>query len=180
MTKQRLRRSAFTLALVLATPAPVFGQEPTLPGGAASLREMHGDWAVVCSIQTEGSKKAKTCAFTQEQFAKDTRQRVVAIELKPTAANLKGVLALPFGLALEKGVTYQVDEGQLSGVQRFRTCLPAGCLVPIDFDAKLATSLKSAKVLKIRATADGGQETNFSISLNGFPSAFDRTMALMK
>jgi invasion protein IalB len=41
-------------------------------------------------------------------------------------------------------------------------------------------SLKSAKTLRIKAAADGGQETTFSISLTGFPSAFERTMALMR
>ncbi len=104
----------------------------------------------------------------------------MAIELKPAPASLKGVLVLPFGLALEKGVTYQLDEGQPSTVQRFRTCLQAGCLIAIDFDARLVNSLKSSKVLRIKAAADGGQETSFSISLAGFPSAFDRTMALSK
>ncbi len=178
MTKQRLCHSTFALAFLLAVSTPAFSQDVSLPGGAASLREMHGDWAVTCAIQ--GDKKTKACVFSQEQFAKDTRQRLVAIELKPATASLKGMLALPFGLALEKGVTYQLDEGQPSAVQRFRTCLPAGCLIAIDFDAKLVTSLKSAKTLRIKAAADGGQETTFSISLAGFPSAFDRTMALSK
>jgi invasion protein IalB len=178
MTKQRLCHSAITLALLLAAAAPAFSQEPSLPGGAASLREMHGDWAVACAIQ--GDKKTKACVFSQEQFAKDTRQRLVAIELKPAAASLKGVLVLPFGLALEKGITYQLDEGQPGAVQRFRTCLPTGCLIAIDFDAKFVTSLKSAKTLRIKAAADSGQETTFSISLTGFPGAFERTMALMR
>ena len=170
--------AALSSVALLAAVAFAAAQEPSLPGGAASLREMHGDWAVTCAIQ--GDKKTKACVFSQEQFAKDTRQRLVAIELKPAAASLKGVLVLPFGLALEKGVTYQLDEGQPGAVQRFRTCLPAGCLIAIDFDAKFVTSLKSAKTLRIKAAADGGQETTFSISLAGFPSAFDRTMALSK
>jgi invasion protein IalB len=172
--------AAVASAASLAAITFALGQEPSLPGGAASLREMHGDWAVACAIQTQDGKKAKSCGLSQEQFAKETRQRLVAIELKPASASLKGVLVLPFGLALDKGVTYQLDEGQPSAVQRFRTCLPAGCLITIDFDAKLVTSLRSAKVLRIKAAADGGQETSFSISLTGFPSAFDRTVALMK
>jgi invasion protein IalB len=172
--------AAITSAATFAAVAFAVAQEPTLPGGAASLRETHGDWAVACAVQTQNSKKTKSCVLSQEQFAKETRQRVVAIELKPTAGGVKGMLVLPFGLALDKGVTYQLDEGQPGTVQRFRTCLPAGCLVAIDFDARVANSLKSAKVLRIKAVADGGQDTAFSISLKGFPGAFDRTVALMK
>jgi invasion protein IalB len=180
MTKQRLSYSTIALASLLSATTLALGQELSLPGGAASLREMHGDWAVACTIQTEGGKKTKTCVLLQEQFAKEMRQRLVAIELKPTASSLKGALVLPFGLALDKGVSYQLDEGQPGPVQRFRTCLPAGCIIAIDFDAKFVTSLKAAKALRIKAAADGGQETTFSISLTGFPSAFDRTVALMK
>jgi invasion protein IalB len=168
--------SAISLAAVTLAAA----QEPNLPGGAASLREAHGDWTVACAIQAQDGKKTKLCVLMQEQSAKDTRQRVVAIELRPAAGGVKGTLILPFGLALDKGVAYQLDEGQPGGVQRFRTCLSAGCLIAIDFDARLVNSLKTAKVLKIKATADGGQDTAFSISLNGFPGALDRTAALMK
>jgi len=178
--KRRLCGSAIATAALLALATPGLSQEPSLPGGAASLREVHGDWTVACAIENQNGKKAKSCLLSQVQFAKDTRQRVVAIELRPATGGLKGVLLLPFGLALEKGVTYQLDEGPPGGVQRFRTCLPAGCIVTVDFDTRLVNSLKSGKLLRIRATAEGGQDMTFSIPLNGFPGAFDRTVALLR
>ena len=77
-------------------------------------------------------------------------------------------------------VSYQFDEGEAGVPQHFRTCLPAGCLVDIAFDARTVESLKVGDILKVKATADGGQEIVLSIPLTGFSSAYDRVVALMQ
>jgi invasion protein IalB len=41
-------------------------------------------------------------------------------------------------------------------------------------------ALRKGNSLKIKVVADGGKETNLALSLNGFPSALDRTTALLK
>jgi invasion protein IalB len=120
----------------------------------------------------------KTCMLSQEQIQLQARQRVLTIELQLEAGGVKGVLLLPFGLSLKKGVTYQLEEGQAGSVQHFRTCLPAGCLIEIDFDSRTVASLKSGKSLKIKGTGDNGQEVAFSISLTGFAGALARLEAL--
>ena len=155
-------------------------EAPSLPGGASSLRENHGDWIVTCRIDTQAGKSVKLCALAQEQADSRTRQRVLALELQPSTTGAQGTLVLPFGLALDAGVTLQVDDGTATPVQRFRTCLPAGCIVPITFDARGLALLRKGTALRIKATADGGKEAPFSISLKGFPSAFDRAGALAK
>lgn len=165
-------------ALSLATLS--FAQDATLPGGASSLRENHGDWVVTCAVQPQNGRSVKSCALSQEQADSTTRQRVVAIELKPGDNSVQGILVMPFGLALDKGIAFQVDDSALSPVQKFRTCLPAGCLVPVSFDARTLAALRKGAQLKIQAVADGGKETPFTISLKGFPGAYDRTVALAK
>jgi len=152
-----------------------------LAGGASNLTEKHGDWTVNCAVRTQpDNAEAIVCAFSQQQFAAgQTRQRALAIELRPDGSGVKGTLALPFGLALEPGVTYQLDEGQSGAAQYFRTCLPIGCLIDIAFDSQVVASLKVGDALKVKAVADGGQQMMFSISLNGFSSAHDRVLALM-
>ena len=87
---------------------------------------------------------------------------------------------LPFGLALDNGATFQVDDGAAGPPQKFRTCIPAGCLVPISFDAHMLAALRKGAQLKVKAVVDGGKDTLFTISLKGFPNAFDRTAALTK
>lgn len=148
----------------------------TLPGGASSLNETYRDWQVACVQQGT----AKRCVLSQQQ-AQQNGQRVLAIELNAPAGNtVAGTLVLPFGLALASGVALQIDDKAAGQPLRFRTCLPAGCIVPVTFDAPTLTLLRAGTALKVKATADGGQETLFSISLQGFAAALDRVAALSR
>ena len=154
------------------TPAPA-----TLPGGANSLREAFEDWQVACV--TQGN--VKRCALGQEQFGQN-RQRVLAIELVPGDNNsLTGTLVMPFGLLFDPGVTMQIDDKPFGKPLKMRTCLPAGCLVPLQFDTAAANALRAGAVLKLTATpSDSTTPVNFSISLKGFPAGLTRTVALAK
>lgn len=164
-----------------ATPQTA-NQTSTLPGGASSLQESYQDWTIVCATQAAADGKApvKRCAMTQQQTTQQGGQRVLAVELKLVGANFEASLFLPFGLALEKGVTLQIDDGQVTQPYRFRTCLPAGCLVPLTFDAAYITALQKGMSLKLKAAADGGADTPFAISLKGFGTATARLAALAK
>lgn len=156
-------------------------QETGLPGNATSLREGHGDWTISCTAPaTPTGDKSKRCVLSQQQVAQQTKQRALAIELTVDGKGVKGTLLLPFGLSLDKGVAFQLDEDEPGAPQRFRTCLPVGCVLDIAFDARTLTSLKSGKALKVKVIADGGQETVFSISLTGFSSAYDRITTLQR
>ena len=148
----------------------------SLPGGASSLSEAYKDWRVACA--QEGA--TKRCVLSQAQ-AQQNGQRVLAIELNaPSGNSVSGTLALPFGLALDSGVSLQVDEKPAMQPVRFRTCVPGGCLVSVSFDAATIIALRSGTALKIKATADGGAAAPFSISLQGFATALDRVAALSR
>lgn len=179
-----LAGSLVTLSAAVAqAPArpPATAQAPApaaaaLPGGATSLQETHGDWVVGCAVQGA----AKRCGVTQEQTNQQTRQRVLAVELAPAGDRIEGILLLPFGLALDQGVALQIDEHAPGPTLRFRTCLPAGCVVPVSFDARQAAALRAGTALKARVTPDGSQPTTLSISLKGLGSALDRTAVLTR
>ena len=146
----------------------------TLPGGASSLNETYRDWRVACAMQGT----AKQCAMSQAQ-TQQNGQRVLAIELAAPAGNLvSGTLVLPFGLALDAGVSFQIDDKPAMAPVRFRTCIPAGCLVTLSFDAPTIVALRAGTALKVKATADGGAAAPFTISLQGFGTALDRMAAL--
>jgi len=167
-----------TLAVVGLAP-PALAQEASLPGGASTLNETHGAWTVICAIGTQAeSRPVKYCAMSQTQLHAQTRQRALAIELESKGDGVQGTLVLPFGLALASGVTYQIDDGDVGAVQQFRTCLPAGCLVDIVFDARTVESLMTGSAMKVQASADGGGPIVFSIALRGFTSAYHRVRAL--
>lgn len=150
---------------------------PTLPGGASSLNETHGDWTVACALQDN----AKRCALSQQQADPQSRQRMLAVELALTAdGQAAGALVLPFGLALDRGVVLRIDESKPMPTLPFRTCLPAGCIVPISFDSAMVAGLRKGKQLKLETVADGGNAISFSVSLNGLASALDRLADLTR
>lgn len=160
-----------------AATAPSAAAPQTLPGGASQIQEAHGDWRVACAAPNG----QKVCAFSQQILDSNSRQLIVGVELKASSPDkAEGTLVLPFGLAVEKPIVLQADESGTSLVHHVRTCLPVGCLVSLNFDAAMVGVLRKASVLNIKATADGGPDTAFKISLNGFGSALDRTVALSK
>ena len=156
-------------------PKPTSGTSPTLPGGATQLQETHGDWRVTCAQQAQ-----RLCTVSQQQADKDSRQLLLAIELRAVSNDrAEGTIVLPFGLAVARPITLQA--GDVSATLSFHTCLPAGCVVPVVFDSRMMKALQQETVLMLSATAgDGSQQAGFEISLNGFPSAFARAVALTK
>lgn len=148
----------------------------SLPGGASSLNETYQDWSVACAQDTS----AKRCVLSQVQ-AQQNGQRLLAIELNaPTANSVSGTLVLPFGLALEPGVTFQVDDKPAMQPVHFHTCVPVGCLVSVAFDAPTLVALRAGAALKVKAVAVGGASAPFSISLQGFGTALDRVETLAR
>ncbi|MBZ7926576.1 invasion associated locus B family protein [Ensifer adhaerens] len=154
----------------------VAATESSLPGGASSLNETYKDWRVAC-VQDGTTKR---CALSQVQ-AQQNGQRVLAIELNaPSANTVSGTLVLPFGLALEPGVTFQIDDKPAMRPMRFHTCVPVGCLVSVIFDDPTLVALRAGAALKVKAVADGGAAAPFSISLQGFGTALDRVEMLAR
>jgi len=182
------RALAAIACLALAPPTALAGQQPapapaasptpqSLPGGASQVQEKHGDWRVTCA-QPSGQR---LCTLSQQLADQSSRQLVVGIELKATTTDsAEGTLVMPFGLAVDKAVTLQVDEGGPTLTKNFRTCVPLGCLVALTLDSATVSALRKGSALNVKATADGGKEAAFKISLTGFGSALDRTAALSK
>lgn len=157
-------------------PAPDRGDVTTFPGGATTVRESYSDWQVSCNVRDQ----IKQCSMVQQQTNSKSRQRVLAIELQGGANGMQGALVLPFGIALENGVTLQVDQGPVSNPLKFRTCVPAGCLVPLNFDAAFINALGGGGTLQVNAVADGEKVITFSVSLKGFSAAHDRILTLVE
>jgi invasion protein IalB len=163
----RLRALAASFLLIFAQPA--HGQ--SLPGGAGSLSEGYQDWQVRCISTGEGAR----CAMAQMQLDPKTRKRILTIELRSDEGRTAGALIMPFGLALASGVTLKVDDNGGGKPLAFSTCLPTGCVVPLDLDAGMTKNLASGEVLTIVVTAaDTQQPLSFAVSLKGFPAAWSR------
>ena len=149
----------------------------SLPGGASSLQESFEDWQVHCMAQAE----ARRCTMSQEQSSTQTHQRLLAIELSGgDGEKVDGILILPFGLSLQSGATVQLDDTEVVASLKFRTCLPAGCILPLSLDGGTVAALRKGTALTVNAVADGGAPATFKVSLKGFSGALDRVTSLLK
>ncbi|WP_430512721.1 invasion associated locus B family protein [Pannonibacter phragmitetus] len=85
----------------------------------------------------------------------------------------------PLGLRLTDGVTLQIDDGPVTKPVPFATCLSAGSIVQLTFDAGALNALRTGNTLKLTARVhDSGQNIVFGVSLKGFAAAHDRMLAL--
>lgn len=184
MPARRRTIAAVMLSLILAA-MPVTGsvaQETApglLPGGASSLTETHADWTVSCRLARQEEQPVQLCSLAQQQ-TDNQRRRTLAIELQPKGDGIGGVMVLPFGLTVTQKVTLTIDESEQGFELPFSTCLPAGCLVPITFDAATTNALRQGATLTVTAAAANGGEVRLAISLAGLASALDRTRELLK
>lgn len=165
--------SAFIVTAFLASAA---ANAARLPQGASSIQESYQDWQVACVA----TKDATHCAMTQRQADPKTHKRVLTIALRPSGADrLAGQLLLPFGLALQSGVTLRIDDGPQGSPLPFLTCLPAGCVVALDLPRAMIQAASHAKALAVEARSLTSKEPiAFTVSLKGFASAYRRMVNL--
>jgi invasion protein IalB len=173
--------AAFAIALV-AMPVKAMAQSgeaakaPALPGGSSSLQETFEGWTLQCAATAGG----RLCNVQQQQRHRDSKQLVVAVELTVAPGNaVAGVLVLPFGLKLAAGAALQIDDKPVAPALPFATCLPVGCLVPLNFDRAMINRLRAGNVLKVTAAAnEDGKPVALDVSLKGLPAALDRLAGL--
>lgn len=166
-----LMPAALTLGLASASAAG------SLPSGATSLVESHGNWELKCVEEAS----SPVCVLSQTQINAETRQQLVLIEISVAeAGGARGVLVMPFGLKLSEGVFVTIDGQETGTTVAYSTCLPSGCLVPLRFDASAIDAFGMARALNITAIInDSGEPITLSIDLQGFSAAFARMQGLL-
>ncbi|MER9300442.1 invasion associated locus B family protein [Mesorhizobium sp. M0621] len=163
-------------AIVLSLMSPALAQQQVaaVPDGPSSLREVYQDWSVACSIR----EKTRVCSLSQDQV-QQSGQRLLAVEIARRAdGSTTATLLLPFGILLDSGVTLQIDDQPPLSPQRFRTCLPTGCLAVFAIDRPILGKMREGSVLKLNVTTNAETPMTFPVSLHGLTSALDRMVAL--
>ncbi|WP_132250365.1 invasion associated locus B family protein [Methylobacterium segetis] len=155
------------------TPAAASGV--AWPAGAAAVSETYDNWTVNCSRENAATQ----CTMTQSQGDRTTGRRQFAIELKaPKDGRSEGLILMPFGLSIEPGVTFKLDETVLGKGAPYLACGSEGCIVPISFPTLATDAMKTAQKLTITAPRPEGQEpTVVTVPLAGFAAAFARAIA---
>lgn len=164
-----------------ATPAPAPAKSPAAkasvwPTGASSVSESYGDWTVSCTRP----ETTVTCIIVQSQGDSKTGQRKFGFELSsPKDGRAEGVILMPFGLAIEPGVTFKLDEQALGKGAPYSSCTVEGCMVPISFPTLATDGMRTAKTLTVTGQkANATEPATITVPLVGFPAAFDRAVAL--
>ena len=177
LSKKLCAAATIAIAALWLAPGQAAAQAAAAATGPSSIQETYDSWQVICR---PGADQKKRCSLVQSQIDQKTRQRVLAIELSAKAADkAEGIIVLPFGLGLEKGVTLQPDTTATPPLH-FKTCLPAGCVVPLTVDGEDLALLRKTPMLTLKAFSDDGHDVAFKVDLKGFGPAFDRTLALSK
>ena len=152
------------------------------PSGATTVSESYGDWTMTCVRPAE----KVACAVVQSQGNAKTGQRQFGIELKaPHDGHADGTVIMPFGLAIEPGITFKLDDQTLGKGAPYTSCTGEGCLVAISFPTLATDAMRNAKVLTVtgtKATGSAGSSTGspaaVTVPLAGFAQALDRAVAL--
>lgn len=168
-------------AAPVPAPAPFAPATPAAaaavwPAGASGVSESYGDWTMSC---TRPGEKA-LCIVVQSQGDSKTGRRKFGIELQALQdGRSEGTVLMPFGLAIEPGVTFKLDEQVLGKGAPYVSCNSEGCLVPISFPALAIDGMKLAKTLTVTGQKSGASEpAAITVPLEGFPQAFARAVAL--
>ena len=146
------------------------------PAGGASGAPMtpnetkpFGDWTVRCFPVATPSP----CDMFELLANKTTGERVMSVSIAymPTGDKHVIQIAVPLGIAIQKGLILSTDS-YVSPQLHYRRCDRGGCYVEMLIDSQtigaLAASTGSAK---IKIVADGGKVFEIPFSLNGFSDA---------
>lgn len=145
------------------------------PAGARSVSESYGDWTMNCTRE----ENRTDCVIIQSQGDRRTGKRLFSVELKvPKDGRTEGLILMPFGLQIEPGVTFKLDDRGLGKGAPFSYCIADGCLVPISLPTLATDAMKTAQNLTVTAAKpDTKEPTVITVPLSGFAAAFARSIA---
>ncbi|WP_407977351.1 invasion associated locus B family protein [Brucella pseudogrignonensis] len=143
---------------------------------ANAVTQTYDDWQVVCK---EASGK-RLCAAVQQVAGQiegqpNTKQRLIAVEIIRSGDSATGSMILPFGINVSKGVSLGLDKTPENAPRiPFKTCIPAGCIVPLEFSPQAVDALKKASRISVGFEgASDRREKTMEVSLKGFAEAFE-------
>lgn len=166
--------SVSALLNVQDNPLVSYGSLAT-PRSVAQRQEVHRDWRVAC-VETGAATR---CVLQQQLVDARSNRSVVALELDASDGQSgEGVIVMPLGLAVDQEASLDVT-GQ-KRVLKIQTCVQVGCIARFPIDAQFMASLRTASSLTVHVVAavDEGRPVVFSLSLDGFTEAFDRSRIL--
>jgi invasion protein IalB len=159
------------------TPAPAADAAPaataTPPGNADPTK----NWLKVCD-NAEAEKKA--CLMRQVVTTPGSNQFLGSFLLRDDPgeeSRLLAVAAVPVGVLLPFGLTWQIDSAKPIRVP-FMLCDPTSCATQLVINEAYLNSLKKGSVLKLTAKNRQNKDLVIQINLSGFTSVYTSPNAM--
>ena len=170
-----------TLAQEATPPAtPAEGEAaPAAPAEAAAApaapAKPEQNWLKVCDPLADGKK---ACIMRQVVLANGQFIGSFLLRDDPgQESRLLAVAAVPLGVLLPFGLTWQIDGGKPIRVP-FMLCDPQSCATQLVINEAYVNSLKKGGVLKLTAKNRQNKDLVIDISLAGFTTVYDGEAAM--
>ena len=183
MTLKKLVSAGLAVAALLL-PVAVNAQETTTPAApaadaaapaAAAGAAPQQNWLKVCDPLDDGNK-----ACIMRQVVVQNNQFIGSFLLRDDPgqeSRLLAVAAVPLGVLLPFGLTWQIDGGKPVRVP-FMLCDPTSCATQLVINEAYVNNLKRGGTLKLTAKNRQNQDLVVSINLSGFTSVYDGEAAM--
>jgi len=163
--------SAQDAAPAAETPAATDAAAPAAAGAAGA----NPNWLKVCDPLENGQK---ACIMRQVVLANGQFLGSFLLRDDPgQESRLLAVAAVPLGVLLPFGLTWQIDGAKPIRVP-YMLCDPTSCATQLVINEQYVNSLKKGGVLKLTAKNRQNQDLTIEITLAGFTAAYDGEAAL--
>lgn len=175
--RARLIAGAMCFALFAAAPAAFAQEAKPAETKAAEAKQPEGaPWLVSCS--SGGVSTDLECQVSQNLTESKTGQRVLTLTVRRQGekGELALLLALPHGLFLPSGVSYQIDNGE-KATAAVQTSDQNGAYAAVPLSPALLKALKTGTTLNIGMEAVTRKPLTIPVPLKGFTAAVDKMQA---
>jgi len=176
--------AGLTMAALMLSPLSAFSQEaapaaeaPAAEGAApaAAAGAPAQNWLKVCDPLPDGQE---ACIMRQVVLANGQFLGSFLLRDDPgQESRLLAVAAVPLGVLLPFGLTWQIDGDKPIRVP-YMLCDPTSCATQLVINEQYVNSLKKGNSLKLTAKNRKNEDLTIEISLSGFTTTYDGDASL--
>jgi invasion protein IalB len=168
---------------MLLAPLSAFAQDTTTPAAEApaaaaaapAANSPSQNWLKVCDPLPDGQK---ACIMRQVILANGQFLGSFLLRDDPgQESRLLAVAAVPLGVLLPFGLTWQIDGAKPVRVP-YMICDPTSCATQLVINEQYVNSLKAGNKLTLTAKNRQNQDLAIEINLSGFTAAYDSDTAM--
>lgn len=177
--------AGFAVAAMMLSPLSAIAQEaapdapaaeaPAAAAAAPSTAAPSQNWLKVCDPLPDGQK---ACIMRQVVLANGQFLGSFLLRDDPgQESRLLAVAAVPLGVLLPFGLTWQIDGSEPVRVP-YMLCDPTSCATQLVVNEQYINSLKKGSTLKLTAKNRQNEDLTIEISLAGFTATYDSEESL--